>query len=47
MALVGKVWDGDYSAPICAGTLFDVYYREGFLIWEVIEGVFFRYIHNY
>jgi hypothetical protein len=47
MALVGKVWDGNYSAAICVGTLFDVYYYKGFLRWEVLERVLFRYIHIY
>jgi hypothetical protein len=47
MALVGKVWDGNYSATICVGTLFDVYYYKGFLRWEVFERVLFRYIHKY
>ena len=47
MALVVKVWDGNYSAAICVGSFFDVYYVKGFLSWEFFERVFFRYVHNY
>jgi hypothetical protein len=46
MALVDKVWDGNYCAAICVGTLFDVCYYQGFLSSEVFERVLFRYIHK-
>jgi hypothetical protein len=47
MALVDKVWDGNYCAAICVGTLFDVYCHQGFLSWEVFERVLFRYSNKY
>jgi hypothetical protein len=47
MALVDKVWDGNYCAAICVGTLFDVYYYKGFLSSEVFERVLFRYSNKY
>lgn len=37
MALVDKVWDGNYSAAVCVSILSDVYYYKGFVSWEVFE----------